>query len=512
MRHTFKLITVAVIAISLLFCTAFARYEFIFSEVASTAEGRAFFDKVYSANPQFTDEEINQFFYTFIDNLMIAIDEKAAENDNGIWMSEVYELAGKELTTESTDLFACVLSAYPDEIAAREVPADLKFAQEKVKAAATSSLEIIILDDVSSDDSDGTTGGTTDGTITGGTSSGSGTTGGSIIKPSTTTPSVTKPNDTKPEDEEPKYEESETTTTDEDSTTVVKTDTKGNTETSITKTDGTTSTAVVDKDDNATVEITVSEKAVEPTEEAAPVVLPMPSVSANKSTISVTLPETVTEEAPVEVVIPSKDLSDGIVVAIIDEEGNKTILKDSIATEDGIKVSLSGSATVALVDNAKKFEDTTDHWAKNDVDFVSAREIFSGVSETTFEPESKMTRGMLTTVLARLDGVDTTGGENWFDKGLTWAKENNISDGTAPESNVTREQLATMLYRYGGSPETEGELTFVDSHEASEYAIKALAWAVEQGIITGVGDNKLDPKGLATRAQLAAIMARFLKK
>lgn len=510
MRRTFKLITVAVLAISLLFCTAFARYEFIFSEVASTAEGRAFFDKVYSANPQFTDEEINQFFYTFIDNLMIAIDEKAAENNNGIWMSEVYELAGKELTTKSTDLFACLLSAYPDEIAAKEVPADLKLAQEKVKAAATSSLEIIILDDVSSDGSDGTTGGTT-----GGTSSGSGTTGGSIIKPSTTTPSVTKPNDTIPEDpkdEEPKYEESETTTTDEDSTTVVKTDTKGNTETSITKTDGTTSTAVVDKDDNATVEISVSEKAVEPTEEAAPVVLPMPSVSANKSTISVTLPETVTEEAPVDVVIPSKDLGDGIVVAIIDEEGNKAILKDSIATEDGIKVSLSGSATVALIDNAKDFHDTKDHWAENDIDFVSAREIFSGVSETTFAPENKMTRGMLTTVLARLEGVDTNGGENWYDKGMSWAKENKISDGTLPNGNITREQLATMLYRYAGSPETKGELTFDDIHDISEYANAALAWAVEKSIITGIGNNKLDPKGFATRAQLAAIMTRFLKK
>lgn len=124
-----------------------------------------------------------------------------------------------------------------------------------------------------------------------------------------------------------------------------------------------------------------------------------------------------------------------------------------------------------------------------------------------------MTRAMLTTVLARFDGVDTSGGAVWYEKGIKWAVENSISDGTNPEREITREQLAVMLYRYAGSPASSGTLAgFADVGKVSSYALAALQWAVEQGIITGKADSVLDPSGFATRAEVATMLMRFCSK
>ena len=123
-----------------------------------------------------------------------------------------------------------------------------------------------------------------------------------------------------------------------------------------------------------------------------------------------------------------------------------------------------------------------------------------------------MTRGMVNTVLARLSGVDTSGGANWYDKGTTWAVENGISDGTNPTGAVTREQLAAMLYRFAGSPEVHGKLTAADANEVSAYARDAMIWAMQNGIIFGVGDNCVNPGGNAERAQVAAMLARYIIK
>ena len=124
-----------------------------------------------------------------------------------------------------------------------------------------------------------------------------------------------------------------------------------------------------------------------------------------------------------------------------------------------------------------------------------------------------MTRGMVNTVLARLAGVDTTSaaGQNWYDKGVAWARENGVSDGTNPNGNVTREQLATMLYRYAGSPAVSGSLPFSDADTASDYAQNALIWATQNGILNGYGDGRIGPKANAERAQVAAMMARFIQ-
>ena len=124
-----------------------------------------------------------------------------------------------------------------------------------------------------------------------------------------------------------------------------------------------------------------------------------------------------------------------------------------------------------------------------------------------------MTRGMVNTVLARLAGVDTTpsAGQKWYEVGTAWAKANGITDSTNPEASVTREQLATLLYRFCGTPEVNSSLQFNDAHEISDYAQSALLWAVQNGILNGVGKNCVAPGADAQRAQVAAMMARYLK-
>ena len=124
-----------------------------------------------------------------------------------------------------------------------------------------------------------------------------------------------------------------------------------------------------------------------------------------------------------------------------------------------------------------------------------------------------MTLGMVNTVLARLAGVDTTpsASQKWYEVGTECAKSKGITDGTNPEASVTREQLATLLYRFCGTPEVNGALSFSDAHEISDYAQSALLWTTQNGILNGVGKNCVAPGADAQRAQVAAMMARYLK-
>lgn len=188
------------------------------------------------------------------------------------------------------------------------------------------------------------------------------------------------------------------------------------------------------------------------------------------------------------------------------------IIKLSFPTEDGMLVKVESSVDLVLVDNAKDFTDTRNHWAEDAIDFATAHELFAGTTETTFTPDSPMTRAMLMTVLARFDGEDTTGGSVWYEKGMAWAVHSGVSDGSNPGGSITREQLATMLYRYAGSPAVDGSLAdFPDADSVSDYAVDAMCWAVSTGIIGGMGDGTLNPQGSATRAQVAAILMRYVR-
>ncbi|MDD5930873.1 MAG: 5'-nucleotidase C-terminal domain-containing protein [Oscillospiraceae bacterium] len=155
------------------------------------------------------------------------------------------------------------------------------------------------------------------------------------------------------------------------------------------------------------------------------------------------------------------------------------------------------------------FEDVTaSHWAISYVEYVAEKGLFNGTSTTTFTPDANTTRAQLMTVLARHAGADTTG--DALAKGMAWAVEKGISDGTNGTGSITREQLATMLYRYAGSPAATADLSsYTDAGSVSVWAKDAMNWAVEKGIITGMTENTLVPGGYATRAQVATMMQRF---
>lgn len=225
-------------------------------------------------------------------------------------------------------------------------------------------------------------------------------------------------------------------------------------------------------------------------------------------TASVSVPKSV---GSTRVDIPVSKPTGSMVAVIVHPDGTEEIVRGSVVTETGIALRAEGDVRLKIIDNAKRFNDMADHWAKDAVEFASSRELFNGVGNDAFGPDLSMTRGMVSTVLARLAGADTAGGETWYAKGTVWAVENGISDGTAPEQPVTREQLAAMLYRYAGSPAVSGELSFDDTTVISIWAYDAVRWCVDNGILNGVGGNRMAPQDLARRGQVAAMLMRFLQ-
>lgn len=149
-------------------------------------------------------------------------------------------------------------------------------------------------------------------------------------------------------------------------------------------------------------------------------------------------------------------------------------------------------------------------WYEEAVAYVSDNGLMNGVGGGKFAPNRTVTRAMVWTVLARMDGEDTASTGLWYAKAQQWAMETSVSDGTNPESAITREQLATMLYRYYGSPAVTGSLSgYADGASVSDWAKEAVVWAVQEGLIQGTGANKLSPTADTTRAQLAQILMRL---
>jgi len=303
----------------------------------------------------------------------------------------------------------------------------------------------------------------------------------------------------------------ETTKNPDGSTTTVETKKDG----SVTETNKTANGSVgtVKSDANGNTEISANISAAdvnaaakknEPV--AAPVSVAPAASPAAAPVIKLSVPASAGE---VSVVIPVTNAQQGTVAIKVNPDGTEEIIKTSVVTKDGVVLGVKGSAQIKIVNNDKDFSDTVGHWAESDVDFVSARELFTGTAPQTFSPESATTRGMVVTVLARLAGESTDGGANWYDKGCAWAVTNGVSDGTDPNGTVTREQLAAMLYRYFGSPAVSGSLSFADASSVSEYAHDAMQWCVNNGIINGM-DGLLNPQGQATRAQVSAMFARYI--
>ncbi len=304
----------------------------------------------------------------------------------------------------------------------------------------------------------------------------------------------------------------QTTTGKDGSVTKAETKKDGSSVTENKAADGSTGTVKIDKNGQTEAAAKVSGKAVEDAKKngeavKVPVEVEATQNSSTAPTVSIELPKGAGET---KVEIPVSNVTPGTVAVLVHPDGTEEILKDSIPTEDGIQLTVDGSATVKIVDNSKGFIDTQDHWAKDEIDFVSARGRVNGMSATIYAPNASTTRAQLWTILARQNGADLNGGNTWYEKAQNWAKDKGVSDGANHNAAINRAQMVTMLWRAVGQPTAGGTANFTDVPTDSYYA-QAVAWAVENGITTGVGNGHFDPTGTCTRAQIAAFLARSMK-
>ena len=193
-----------------------------------------------------------------------------------------------------------------------------------------------------------------------------------------------------------------------------------------------------------------------------------------------------------------------------------------------ITLNADGSRTYdgQLIERTVDFADIEGHWAADAINYVVDAGLFTGATATTFEPETAMTRGMFVTVLGRL--ADAEGDEEqsaaqfsdvaanaYYAHYVAWAAENGIVSGTEPP--ITREQMAALLYRYAqfqGNDTTAADAVieqFSDYASVSDYAVDAMNWAVENGLMNGTDNSMLAPLGNATRAEVATILMRFVE-
>ncbi len=213
------------------------------------------------------------------------------------------------------------------------------------------------------------------------------------------------------------------------------------------------------------------------------------------------------------------------------QTGTQTVTVSCLGFTKQFKLTVneSGQGEVIPDETVAGFTDVpASAWYAGAVAFAVEHELMNGVGGGKFEPEGTMTRAMLVTVLWREAGspdagasgfVDVPDGQ-WYTTAVAWAREAGVVNGTsdttfAPEGSITREQLATVLYRYvdrvGYPSGVRGNLSgFPDAGQISDYAADAMAWAVGMGLING-SDGFLLPQGNATRAQVSAILMRYIK-
>ena len=177
------------------------------------------------------------------------------------------------------------------------------------------------------------------------------------------------------------------------------------------------------------------------------------------------------------------------------------------------------------------FTDTANHWAKDNIDFTVSRGLFSGTRNTAFSPDTAVTRGMFITALGRLSGADMSGytkssfsdvaSGSYYRPYIEWAVENNIVSSVgngkfAPGKTITREEIAVMMANYAEAtgydlPVVREAVTFADSASISAYAVDAVKALQQAGVVSGVGNNRFNPKGTATRAEAATILRNFVE-
>ncbi|BBI31220.1 S-layer homology domain-containing protein [Cohnella abietis] len=178
---------------------------------------------------------------------------------------------------------------------------------------------------------------------------------------------------------------------------------------------------------------------------------------------------------------------------------------------------------------AVTFHDVTNHWAALSISYVVEHELFTGTAANTFSPDTTMTRGMLVTVMHRLAGKPNQAGSNpfkdvntnaYYNDAVVWASQNSIVNGVnsthfAPDQSITREQLAQILFNYAKANKlnmnaSQSLAAFTDANKISTWAADAVKWSVSNQLLSGKGNGTLDPTGVATRAEVAAIINRFM--
>lgn len=288
--------------------------------------------------------------------------------------------------------------------------------------------------------------------------------------------------------------------------------------------DGSTAVTNIDENGKSQTDVELSEEAVEEAvSNGEAVVLPMTEVGAYTDSeaaaeVTVNLPDTVVEEGEtIKVEVPVANANAGTVAVIVHADGTEEIIRTTVQGETGIKVDLENGATIKVVDNSKEFEDVSgDDWFNDAVMFASSREMVNGTMDgTTFSPLDDTSRGMIMTILARFNGVDTTPGEGeqWYAPGMEWSKAAGISDGTNPDNDLSREQLAVMLWRMIGSPTVENDMSqFSDVDQISSWALEAMRWATsdEVRLIQGY-KGKMNPLGEASRSEVAQMLKNFIE-
>lgn len=303
----------------------------------------------------------------------------------------------------------------------------------------------------------------------------------------------------------------ETTTGKDGSVSKTTTNPNGSSVTETKAADGSTGTVKTDKNGQTTAETTLSSKAIEDAKKSgepvkAPVEVKASRDSSTAPTVKVDLPK---NSGDTKVEIPVSNVKPGTVAVLVHADGTEEIVKNSLPTEDGIQLTINGGATVKIVDNSKDFADTRNHWAKDAIDFVSARGLVNGMSATIYAPNASTTRAQLWTILARQNDADLTGGATWFENAQNWAKAKGVSDGANPNGTINRAQMVTMLWRAAGSPTAQSGTVFQDVAVGSYYG-DAVDWAVAHGITTGVGGGLFDPNSACTRGQIATFLWRAM--
>ncbi|WP_217591905.1 DUF4073 domain-containing protein [Cohnella sp. GbtcB17] len=218
-----------------------------------------------------------------------------------------------------------------------------------------------------------------------------------------------------------------------------------------------------------------------------------------------------------------------------EEGGSKVFIGFATNASGTMKYIAPSGKTVQFQANPKAFTDIASHWGKSYIDFVTEREIFVGLNEHTFSPDTGMTRAMLATVIGRLyersygplsatdkhvfTDVDY---DSWYGAYLDWAAGNGIIQGVGgtrfePDRQVTRQELAAMLYRFAQfikadtSVAADKTLSYSDASAIDAWARQAALYTQQFGIITGRSDNAFAPKETATRAEVAAMLQRFIE-